>query len=158
VLTGLAPNYDVSRVARAFGIGMGGEGRRRILGDGESAATSARCAVGAFAGRLRGGIFARRRMLFFRVSALRLASDVFIGGLPALFVLFIRFGVKESEVWQRTKHNSWSELGRGLATHWKLFLYLTLLMTMMNFASHGTDMYPTFCSASGISVRRNALC
>jgi SHS family lactate transporter-like MFS transporter len=36
------------------------------------------------------------------------------------------------------------QLGRGIASHWKLFLYLVLLMMMMNFVSHGTqDMYPT---------------
>jgi SHS family lactate transporter-like MFS transporter len=30
-------------------------------------------------------------------------------------------------------------------SHWRTFLYLTLLMAGMNFASHGTqDMYPTF--------------
>src|SRR5438270_804006 len=69
----------------------------------------------------------------------------FIGGLPALLTLYVRFGVKESEVWKRTRHATWGELGRGIASHWKTFLYLTLLMTMMNFASHGTqDMYPTF--------------
>jgi len=38
--------------------------------------------------------------------------------------------------------------GAGWAAHrsyWKLFLYLVALMTMMNFASHGTqDLYPTF--------------
>jgi SHS family lactate transporter-like MFS transporter len=69
----------------------------------------------------------------------------FIGGLPALLALYVRLGVKESEVWERTKHASWGELGRGLVSHWKIFLYLALLMTMMNFASHGTqDMYPTF--------------
>jgi len=53
--------------------------------------------------------------------------------------------VKESEVWERTRHESWGGLGRGIASQWKLFLYLVVLMTMMNFVSHGTqDMYPTF--------------
>jgi SHS family lactate transporter-like MFS transporter len=53
--------------------------------------------------------------------------------------------VKESEVWQKSREESWGGLGRAIASHWKLFLYLTLLMTMMNFVSHGTqDMYPTF--------------
>ncbi len=34
---------------------------------------------------------------------------------------------------------------REILSHWKLFLYLLLFMTMMLFASHGTqDMYPTF--------------
>ena len=69
----------------------------------------------------------------------------FIGGLPALLAVFVRFRVKESEVWKKTRHESWSHLGRGIAAQWKLFLYLTALMMMMNFVSHGTqDMYPTF--------------
>ena len=38
----------------------------------------------------------------------------FIGGLPALLALFVRFGVKESEVWERTQHADWAALGRGI--------------------------------------------
>ncbi len=68
-----------------------------------------------------------------------------LGGLPAMLTLLIRFGIKESEIWRRTKAENWSHLGRTLRSHWKLWLYLTLLMAAMNFASHGTqDMYPTF--------------
>jgi SHS family lactate transporter-like MFS transporter len=68
-----------------------------------------------------------------------------ICGLPALLALFVRFKVKESEVWKKTKHESWGQLGRSIASNWKLFIYLTLLLMMMNFVSHGTqDMYPTF--------------
>ncbi|MFI5235777.1 MAG: MFS transporter, partial [Gemmatimonadales bacterium] len=69
----------------------------------------------------------------------------FLGGLPALLALFIRVRVRESEVWQRTRHESWGTLGRALVTHWRLFLFITLLMAMMNMTSHGTqDLYPTF--------------
>jgi SHS family lactate transporter-like MFS transporter len=69
----------------------------------------------------------------------------FIGGLPALLAIYVRMGVKESEVWERTKHENWSGLGRAIFSHWKLFLYLFVMLTMMNFVSHGTqDMYPTF--------------
>ena len=65
--------------------------------------------------------------------------------LPALLALFVRMRVKESEVWEKTKHESWGHLGRAIVSHWKLFLYLVVLMTAMNLASHGTqDMYPTF--------------
>ena len=36
-------------------------------------------------------------------------------------------------------------LGPHLRSHWKIWVYLTLLMAAMNFASHGTqDMFPTF--------------
>jgi SHS family lactate transporter-like MFS transporter len=69
----------------------------------------------------------------------------FLGGLPALLALFVRFRVKESEVWRKSRAESWTQLAQGLAGQWKLFLYLVALMTMMVFVSHGTqDMYPTF--------------
>jgi SHS family lactate transporter-like MFS transporter len=69
----------------------------------------------------------------------------FIGGLPALLAIYVRFQVSESEVWLKTRHADWSSLGRGIIGHWRLFLFLVVLMTMMNFVSHGTqDMYPTF--------------
>jgi MFS transporter, SHS family, lactate transporter len=84
-------------------------------------------------------------LLFDRVSWRPL---FFLGSLPAIaLVLFIRFRVKESAVWQKRSHRktSWSLQCREIFVHWQLFLYLLLFMTMMLFASHGTqDMYPTF--------------
>jgi SHS family lactate transporter-like MFS transporter len=71
----------------------------------------------------------------------------FLGGLPALVAIYVRSQVKESEVWERTRgqHATFGAYMRQVASHWKLFLYLFVLMTMMNFVSHGTqDMYPTF--------------
>jgi MFS transporter, SHS family, lactate transporter len=69
----------------------------------------------------------------------------FIGGAPALLALFVRFRVKESAVWRKTRAESWRGVSRAVLSNWKLFLYLTALMMMMNLASHGTqDMYPTF--------------
>jgi MFS transporter, SHS family, lactate transporter len=69
----------------------------------------------------------------------------YIGGLPALLSVFVRYKVKEPEVWQRSHPATWSSLVKTAVIHWKLFLYLTVLMTMMNFASHGTqDLYPSF--------------
>jgi SHS family lactate transporter-like MFS transporter len=62
-----------------------------------------------------------------------------------LLALFVRYRVKESEVWRRSRAESWTGLGRAILRHWRLFLYLVLLMALMNFVSHGTqDMYPTF--------------
>jgi SHS family lactate transporter-like MFS transporter len=46
----------------------------------------------------------------------------FIGGLPALLALFVRVRVKESEVWEKTRHETWGQLGRAIVSHWKLFL------------------------------------
>jgi SHS family lactate transporter-like MFS transporter len=69
----------------------------------------------------------------------------FIGGLPALLAIYVRLHVRESEVWEKTRHTEWAHLGRAIISNWRLFLYLFLMMTMMNFVSHGTqDMYPTF--------------
>jgi SHS family lactate transporter-like MFS transporter len=78
----------------------------------------------------------------------------FIGGIPALLAVYVRYGVKESEVWERTKTNDWAHLGRSILSHWKLFLYIFAMMTMMNFVSHSTqDLFPTFLRvARGLSV------
>lgn len=147
VLTGFAPNYTTFLVLRAlFGIGMGGE-----WGVGASLAMEKVPARwrGVLSGLLQEGYAAGYLLaaicFFFVFPHWGWRPMFFIGGLPALLAIYVRVHVKESEVWQKTKHESWSDLGRAIASHWKLFLYLTLLMAMMNFASHGTqDMYPTF--------------
>ena len=146
VLSGLAPNYTTFLVLRAlFGIGMGGE-----WGVGAS------LAMEKVPPRLRGvlsgllqegyatGYLLAAGCFFFVFPHWGWRPMFFIGGLPALLAIFVRLRVKESEVWEKTKHENWSQLGRGIASHWKLFIYLVLLMMMMNFVSHGTqDMYPT---------------
>jgi SHS family lactate transporter-like MFS transporter len=147
VLSGLAPNFKTFLVLRAlFGIGMGGE-----WGVGAS------LAMEKVPPRLRGvlsgllqegyavGYLLAAVCYFFVFPRWGWRPLFFIGGLPALLVVYVRFGVKESEVWERTKHATWGELGRGIASHWRTLLYLIALMAMMNFASHGTqDMFPTF--------------
>jgi len=147
VLTGLAPNYATFMVLRAlFGIGMGGE-----WGVGASLAME-KVPVrlrGILSGLLQSGYAAGNLLAalvyFFLFERLGWRPLFFLGGLPALLALFVRFRVKESEVWEQSREQSWGDLRRVLVSHWKLFVYLTLLMTMMNFASHGTqDMYPTF--------------
>jgi MFS transporter, SHS family, lactate transporter len=147
VLTGFAPNYATFMVLRAlFGIGMGGE-----WGVGASLAMEKvpPRLRGVFSGLLQEGYAAGNLLAamayFFLFQRWGWRPLFFLGGLPALLALFVRFRVKESEVWQKTREKSWSGLGRAILSHWKLFLYLALLMTMMNFVSHGTqDMYPTF--------------
>jgi SHS family lactate transporter-like MFS transporter len=70
-----------------------------------------------------------------------------VGVAPALLVVFIRFFVKESPVWENA-HGSGggkTNLIASLARNWKTFFYVILLMTAFNFFSHGTqDLYPTF--------------
>lgn len=68
----------------------------------------------------------------------------FVGGAPALLVLFIRARVPESAAWRRHKVDA-RAYRRAIAANWKRFLYLVALMAMMNFISHGTqDLFPTF--------------
>jgi SHS family lactate transporter-like MFS transporter len=147
VLTGLAPNFTTFLVLRAlFGIGMGGE-----WGVGASLAMEKvpPRLRGLLSGLLQEG-YAVGNLLaaicyFFLFERWGWRPLFFLGGLPALLALFVRFRVKESEVWRKSREKTWSGLGNAIVSHWKLFVYLTLLMTMMNFASHGTqDMYPTF--------------
>ena len=147
VLSGLAPSYRVFLVLRAlFGIGMGGE-----WGVGASLAMEKVPPRwrGVLSGVLQEGYAAGYLLAaccyFFVFPRWGWRPMFFLGGLPALLALFVRFRVKESEVWRKTRAESWTHLGRGLAGQWKLFLYLVALMTMMVFVSHGTqDMYPTF--------------
>ncbi len=147
VATGLVHSYTVFLVLRAlFGIGMGGE-----WGVGASLAMekAPRHRRGVLSGLLQegyacGNLLAALCFLFvFPRWGWR--PMFFIGGVPALLALYVRSFVKESEVWERTRHRDWSAYGRGLVSHLPLFLYLFVLMMMMNFVSHGTqDMYPTF--------------
>ena len=147
VLSGLAPTYGTFLVLRAlFGIGMGGEwgvGASLVM---EKVPLRLR---GVFSGLLQQGYAAGYLLASLCYHAVfphwGWRPLFFIGGLPALLALFVRARVKESEVWKRSRQQSWSGLGRAIVKHWPLFLYLTLFMAMMNFASHGTqDLYPTF--------------
>jgi SHS family lactate transporter-like MFS transporter len=147
VLSGLAPTFTSFLVLRAlFGIGMGGEwgvGASLVM---EKVPVRLR---GVLSGLLQQGYavgYLLAALSFFVVfPRWGWRPLFFIGGLPALLALFVRYRVKESEVWRRSREESWRGLGRAIVRHWRLFLYLVLLMAMMNFVSHGTqDMYPTF--------------
>jgi SHS family lactate transporter-like MFS transporter len=158
VLCGLAPSYGWFLALRMlFGIGMGGEwgvGASLAL---ESASPRLR---GLLSGILQegyaiGNLFAALafRTVYPYFNALYPGNGwrvmFFIGGLPALLSLFIRAKVKESEAWHEHR-TDWKTYRRSLVQHWPRFLYLVLLMTMMNFMSHGTqDMYPTLLGTLG---------
>src|SRR5437870_1159058 len=165
VLSGLAPNYTVFLVLRMlFGIGMGGEwgvGASLAL---ESASPRLR---GLLSGLLQegyamGNLLAALafRTLYPWFNAMYPGNGwrlmFFVGGLPALLSLFIRAKVKESEAWHEHR-TDWATYRKSLLREWKRFLYLVLLMTMMNFMSHGTqDMYPTLLGIVGYSKTRIA--
>src|SRR2546423_5254362 len=165
VLSGLAPSYQVFLLLRMlFGVGMGGEwgvGASLAL---ESASPRLR---GLLSGLLQEG-YALGSLL--AALAFRLLYPTFntwypgngwrlmffLGGLPALLSLFIRARVKESDAWHEHK-TDWTTYRRSLPQYWRRFAYLVLLMTMMNFMSHGTqDMYPTLLGTIGYAKSRIA--
>jgi SHS family lactate transporter-like MFS transporter len=147
VATGFAHSFTVFLVLRAlFGIGMGGEW-------GVGASLVMEKVPPRFRGVLSGllqegyafGFLLAAVAAHFILDRFGWRPMFFLGGLPALLALFIRFGIRESQVWERSKSASWSSLGSAIASNWKLWLYLTVLMALMNFSSHGTqDNYPTF--------------
>lgn len=69
-----------------------------------------------------------------------------IGAIPIILLPFIYFKVPESPVWLAARERKESTaLLPVLKSHWKLCIYLVLLMAAFNFFSHGTqDMYPAF--------------
>jgi SHS family lactate transporter-like MFS transporter len=160
VLSGLAPSYTSFLVLRAlFGIGMGGEwgvGASLVM---EKVPARLR---GVFSGLLQQGYAAGYLLAaacyFFVFPRWGWRPMFFIGGLPALLALYVRSHVTESAVWEKTRHHSWGSLGTGILKNGKLFLYLLLLMTLMNFVSHGTqDLYPTFLQRDwGFTPQRRA--
>jgi SHS family lactate transporter-like MFS transporter len=165
VLSGLAPSYQVFLILRMlFGICMGGEwgvGASLAL---ESASPRLR---GLLSGLLQEGYAIGNllsalafRLLYPSFNNLYPGNGwrmmFFLGGLPALLSLFIRSRVKESAAWHEHR-TDWASYRRSLPQHWRRFVYLVLLMTMMNFMSHGTqDMYPTLLGTLGYSRARIA--
>lgn len=147
ICSGLAPSYAAFLVLRLlYGIGMGGEwgvGASLVM---ESVPVRRR---GIFSGLLQEGyafgflLAAAAYYLVFPHFGWRVMF--FIGGLPALLTLFIRSKVQETEAWKTSRAPDWKVYRGAIVRHWKLFVYLVLLMSMMNLISHGTqDLYPTF--------------
>jgi SHS family lactate transporter-like MFS transporter len=146
VLSGFAPSYTAFFVLRLlYGIGMGGE-----WGVGAS------LTMESVSPRWRGllsGLLQEGYALGYLLAAIAYYTVYphwgwralfFVGGLPALLSLFIRARVKEPESWHESR-TDWKSYRRLATQNWKRFLYLVVLMTVMNLMSHGTqDMYPTF--------------
>jgi len=146
-LSGLAQSLPQLLLIRAcFGFAMGGEwglGASLVM---ETIPAKLR---GPVSGLLQSGyptgylIASLVYYLFF--DAIGWRAMFFIGVLPALFVLFIRLRVEESPKFVARQHHARPNALAVVAQHWKLSLYLIVLMTAMNFLSHGTgDLYPTF--------------
>ena len=82
-----------------------------------------------------------------------------VGVLPALLVLFIRRHVEESPAWAPMRARPRTPIAATIRAHIGLFAYAVVLMTAMNFFSHGTqDLYPTFLQVQhGFSPRMVSL-
>jgi SHS family lactate transporter-like MFS transporter len=150
LLTAFSPNFTAFLILRAlFGIGMGGEWG---LGASLLMETLPAKARGLFSGILQQGYafgFLVAAIVYWLVFPHFGWRGLFIAGaMPALLVLFIRTKVPESPAWQRQKASvarASSSLSHTVRQHWRLFLYVILLMTAFNCMSHGTqDLYPTF--------------
>lgn len=148
VLSGFAPSFSIFIFLRLlYGIGMGGEwgvGASLAL---ESVPEKRR---GMISGFLQEGYafgYLLAAVAFWQVfPRFGWRAMFFVGGLPALLTLFIRFKVKESKAWQAgASHLDWRTYRKSILRNGKRFGYLVLLMALVNFISHGTqDLYPTF--------------
>ena len=147
VSCGFAPNYGTFLVLRAlFGIGMGGE-----WGVGASLAmeSAPRRWRGLLSGILQSGysigyLFAAVAARFV-LPAWGWRAMFWVGGLPALLALYIRWHVPESEAWKQNRAPTFAAIGRVVRSFAGRLVYLVALMTMMMFLSHGTqDLYPDF--------------
>ena len=156
LLCGFSPNYTVFLVLRTiYGIGMGGE-----WGVGSSLAMesippkrrgliSGIVQSGYASGYLLAAVAAKVVLPLWGWRAM-----FWVGGLPALLALYIRWKVVETEAWKQNRMAGFGAIVRAAAANWKLFLYLVGLLALMNFLSHGTqDLYPHFLeSAHGFST------
>jgi SHS family lactate transporter-like MFS transporter len=146
LLSGFAPSLGSLLVLRAlFGIAMGGE-----WGVGASLAMESipEQSRGFFSGVLQSGY-----VVGYLLAAIVFAvafpfvgwrGMFFIGVIPALLVVFLRSRVKESPAWEQSRRHG-AHIGEAIRKRFPLFLYLVILMTSINFMSHGTqDLYPTF--------------
>ena len=145
-----APSLAVLLALRAlFGLAMGGE-----WGVGAALAFETLPAQGRgfFSGLLQEGyvlgflLAAVVSRLFFATVGWR--GLFVIGAVPALLVLYIRFGVGESPAWLQGRHakrTSLRDLGRIAAENAPAMLYMIVLMALFNAFSHGSqDLYKPF--------------
>jgi MFS transporter, SHS family, lactate transporter len=147
LLCGFAPSFSIFIALRGlYGLGMGGE-----WGIGASLAmeTVPRRWRGVLSGVLQSGYSVG--YLLAAVAARFILplwgwrAMFWIGAAPAMLALYIRAGVPESKAWLQHREKSVGAIVRTLARHWKTFLYLIVMMTLLMFLSHGTqDLYPDF--------------
>lgn len=160
VLSGLAPSYRTFLILRAlYGIGMGGEWGVGAALAMEAVGPGSR---GFFSGLLQEGYavgyLLAAAAFFFVFPRFGWRPLFFIGGLPALLTIYIRSKVPESQAWERTRPTT-HDVVRAIRSNLAPLGYLVVLMTVMNFVSHGTqDLYPTFLQKQrGLDTRTVAM-
>jgi MFS transporter, SHS family, lactate transporter len=157
VLCGFSPNFTVFIVLRAlYGIGMGGEW-------GVGASLAMEVAPKRWRGTLSGilqsgysiGYLLAAVAARFVLPTLGWRWMFWIGAAQAPLALYIRARVPESKAWVEHREVSMRAILATLARHWKHFIYLVAMMTLMMFLSHGTqDLYPDFLkSAHGVGAK-----
>jgi SHS family lactate transporter-like MFS transporter len=145
--SGFAPTLTSLLVLRfLFGVGMGGDwglGASLVM---ESIPARLRGSVsGLLQSGYPSGYFVASLVFYLLFDRIGWRGMFMVGVAPALLVLLIRMHVKESPVFEARRGKPRVNPVAELARHWKIALYLVVLMTAFNFFSHGTqDLYPTF--------------
>jgi SHS family lactate transporter-like MFS transporter len=145
--SGFAPTLTSLFVLRfLFGVGMGGEwglGASLVM---ESIPAKLRGPVsGLLQSGYPSGYFVASLVFYLLFDRIGWRGMFMVGVAPALLVLLIRMHVKESPVFEARRGKPVANPIMELVRHWKIALYLVVLMTAFNFFSHGTqDLYPTF--------------
>src|SRR6476469_5852521 len=145
--SGFAPTLTSLLVLRfLFGIAMGGEwglGASLVM---ESIPPKMRGPVsGLLQSGYPSGYFVASLVYFLLFDHIGWRGMFMVGVAPAFLVLLIRIHVEESPVFEARRGKPHVNPVVELVRHWKIALYLVVLMTAFNFFSHGTqDLYPTF--------------
>ena len=145
--SGFAPSLTSLLILRfLFGVGMGGEwglGASLVM---ESIPAKLRGPVsGLLQSGYPSGYFVASLVYFLLFDTIGWRGMFMVGVAPALLVLLIRVHVRESPVFEARRGKAHVNPVTELVRHWKIALYLVVLMTAFNFFSHGTqDLYPTF--------------
>ena len=146
-LSGLAGSLAQLIMVRAlFGFAMGGEwgiGASLVM---ESIPPKLRGPVsGLLQSGYPSGYFIASLVYFALFDSIGWRGMFFVGIAPALLVFLIRMHVEESPAFTARQGQPRVNPFVELARHWKIALYMIVLMAAFNAFSHGTqDLYPTF--------------
>lgn len=147
ILSGFAPNFAFFAVMRAlYGCGMGG-----YWGIGASFAMEScpRHMRGFFSGLMQsgypfgyllaaGGMMAITPFLGWRAMFV-------VGFAVTILIVFLSLRAPESKAWKSQRPSSLRDIAKAMAKNSKVFVYLLLVMAVINCLSHGNqDLYPDY--------------